>query len=206
MDGIMVRKTISFTVICLLGISILTSCGENEKESDKSWNVFKEAVEQDGENHPREVSVSDLKELFSNKSELMISLVRMCEDNPAIRRVGINDDAVSFYGKGHTSSDFMQVAGKTKSTLFELSASSVECGRRGDFDGNPLAVVSFVMYASGLSVSGSSLGIIYRTEWSRKNNPITKQNIESMGYTELAKEGWYVFENDDQRVSQLDNQ
>lgn len=188
----MLRKTIRFIVFSLLGMSVLSGCGENE--SDKSWQIFKEAVELEGENPPKEVNISDLVELFSNKSMLMIDLVAMCEDNPAIRRVGIKEDAVSFYGE-HYSSDLQYVVDDTKSTLFELSASSVDCGRRGDFDGNPLAVVSIVMYASGLSVSGSSLGIIYRTEWSRKNNPTTKQTIELRGYNELTKDGWYVFEN-----------
>lgn len=191
----MLSRTISIVIkfLCLSGLSILSAC--NDSEGGKNWSIFSEAIEQEMEKSPRELSVSNLVELFSNKHMLMMGVVATCKNNPAIRRVGIKNGAVSFYGKGNLASDFESVVDTTKSALSELTASSVDCGRRGDFEGNPLAVVSFVMYSSGLSISGSSLGVVYKTEWSRNNNPITEEQIKSRGYMELDKEGWYVYRN-----------
>lgn len=181
------------TLLCLFGLLILSACSESE--GGKDWNVFSETIEQEMEQPPRKVSISNLIRLFSNKHILMMKLVTVCENNPAIRRVGAKDGAVTFYGAGHSHSDYESIINMTKAVLSEIEASSIDCGRRGDFEENPLAVVSFVMYASGLSVSGSSLGIVYKTEWSRKNNPITEAQVKSRGYTELDKAGWYAYKN-----------
>ncbi len=178
-------------IFLLMSLPGVYACGKGDE--GKSWNFFTEAIEQERAQHSRRPSVAGLIELFSKKNKLMIDIVAACESNPAIRRVGVKDGAVSFYDQAYSYSDFKPVIDAIRLALLELSASSVECGRRGDFEGNPLSVVSFVMYSSGLSVSGSLMGILYRTEWSKNNNPITSDQIESRGYIELSKEGWYVY-------------
>ncbi len=194
MVGIMLRacNTI-FKVLCLLSLSSLSGCADNE--DDRKWGVFSEAIEREIEQPQKEVNISDLIDLFLNKHRLMMSVVATCETNPKIRRIGIKDGSTSFYGKSFSGPEFETATDSTRLALSELSSSSVSCGRRGDFDGDPLAIVSFVMYASGISVSGSSLGILYRTEWSRTNNPVTKEQVKARGHTALPKEGWYVYKN-----------
>lgn len=187
----MQSKTIRGVMVVTALYLALSAC--NESEHGKGWEIFSEAVEQEMKQSSKKISISNLIELFLNKHILMTELVTMCQNNPAIRRVGLKDEAVSFYGAGNSSSDYKLIIETTKSLLSEVSALSIDCGRRGDFEEKPLAVVSLVMYASGLSVSGTSLGFVYRTNWSRINNPITEEQIKSRGYTELDKYGWYVY-------------
>jgi hypothetical protein len=180
-------------VLCLSFFSALSAC--NESEGGKSWNIFSEAIEHEMERSPKELSISNLEESFAKNYVLMMEMVDICEKNPAIRRIGAKDGKVSFYGEGHSPSDFETVIDTARSLLSVFSASAVDCGRRGDVEGNPLAVVSFLVYSSGLSISGSSSGIVYKTDWSRKSNPISEEEIQSRGYTDLDKEGWYVYKN-----------
>lgn len=183
--------SIIFEVICLISLVVLSACSEDK--SSKSWSVFGSAIQQELEQLPKEKSISELVDVFSVKYALLIKIVAICEDNPAIRRVGIKSGEVSFYGKELELPDFESVVDVTRAVLTDLAALSVDCGRRGDFDGNPLAVVSFVMHSSGLSVSGGSSGFVYKTEWSRNKKPITAAQIESWKYTKLDKQGWYIY-------------
>lgn len=90
----------------------------------------------------------------------------------------------------------MKAAVKTmEKPLTTITASSVACGRRGDYKNNPLAGVSFVVYVVGLSISGGELKSIgYKTDWQRNHQVLTDEEIKKRGFTKLDKPGWYIYE------------
>ena len=178
----------------LLLLLLILGCDDSPANSDKSWVIFKDAINKELEAGPKEFDLDGLKNSFSRHFESLQDVVRACSDNPDLRRIGRSANDVSYYKGVSSVDDFNSLVISIQKKLAEIGASSVSCGRRGDFEDNPLAIVSFVMSASGLSVSGSSKGFFYSTEWSQKNNPASEAIFESRGYTQLGIDGWYIYE------------
>ncbi len=130
----------------------------------------------------------------------MENVVSLCDQHSAIQRIGV-DGSISYYGHP-AESDIRAIdpiANAMRVTLSTIGASSLRCGRRGGFDGSPLSNVSFVMYATGLSVSGQIKSINYFTDWERQNNPITEKSIQEKGFKPLNRLGWYIYESTDKK-------
>ena len=141
---------------------------------------------------PREVTVEDMQEMFAEHRDVMMGIVQTCEEYPRINRIYV-DEGDEFYGEGEVGLELTTVVESVRSSLAEIPASQVICGRRHNVEGNPLSVVSFVVYAIGLSVSGTLKTIDYRTEWLQISSPLTWDQMQRRGYIEMLDEGWYIY-------------
>ena len=141
---------------------------------------------------PPEVTVEDMGEMYAEHPEVMMSIVHVCEGHPRIYRI-YADEGVEYYGEGEVGLELTTVVNSVRSSLAEIPASQVICWRRHNVEGTPLSAVSFVVYAAGLSVSGTLKRIDYRTEWLLKSSPLTWDQMISRGYIEMLDEGWYIY-------------
>ena len=169
-------------------ISCIAGCGEYS--ANPSWQLFNQAI--DDREDKVEISTEELKAIFDTKRALMEEVVFQCTKQPAIRRIG--GDSVSYYGEAPApeNEEMAEAIKSIKDSLIALDASSASCGRRGDYENDPLAVVTLVFSSSGLSVSGSSTRIVYRTEWSMLNSNNDETRLEEYGHIPLDVKGWYI--------------
>jgi hypothetical protein len=138
---------------------------------------------------------SDLERIFVGRSAHLKEGVELCEKYPAIRRIGSNNEEdVSYYKGVPLPLGLASDVTAFRKILIDIPASSLHCGRRGDYEGDPLATVTFVVYSVGLSVSGSSMSIMYSTPWSRQHNPWTEEQRVQHGYRALEAPSWYAVE------------
>jgi len=142
---------------------------------------------------PREVTVEDMQEIFAEHRALMVSIVQTCEEYPRIYRVYAENGTDDYYGEGEASLELSGVVESVRGKINEIPASQIICWRQNNVEGNPLSAVSFVVYAAGLSVSGTLKTIDYRTEWLQKSNPLTSDQMTKRGYIEILDKGWYVY-------------
>ena len=138
---------------------------------------------------------AELEQMFARHADRMKESVRLCSEYPEIRWVGPPDQEADYYQGVTLSADVAKAVAMLQQALVEIPAYSIHCGRRGDYEDRPLAVVTFVVYASGISVSGSSVVIIYSTPWSNEHNPWTEEERRDKGYKALGQPGWYTVEN-----------
>lgn len=140
----------------------------------------------------REVTVEDMREMFTEHRDLMMHIVQTCEEYPRIRKIYVEEGEEYFYGSGETGMEMVAVLESIRARMTKIPASSVSCFRPHNIDGKPLATVSFVVYAVGLSVSGTLKAIDYRTLWSQNNAPLTEEQMEKREYIGQLDKGWYI--------------
>ena len=190
----MAKRTTSFALYSILCVELLLLIGCDNSNNEKSWHFFDKMIEKELSGK-KKLDTNLIENVFVENVEIMRKMVDLCEKHPVIRRVGSMQEEVSYYGNNFNENQHseQQIVAKMRDYLDQIGSSSVSCMRRGDFVENPLAVVSFVMYRSGLSVSGELVSIVYRTNWSHENNKVSEKELQSRGYKSLGKPRWYMF-------------
>lgn len=141
----------------------------------------------DGEKRP---SHDEVVQIFSKQSAVMKEVVELCAKFPTLSRVGPAHEEPSFYKDVPQAEGIADAIKIIRQSLVKIPALSVNCERMGDVEGNPLAIVQFFIYATGPSVSGSSISIYYVTPWGNRNLP----HRDEVGEARLSEPGWYVVE------------
>lgn len=185
MGGTMLKQFMEIKLLLTFSFafSILIGCS---KASDDSNNLPKLAHNQMSHGEA-EIVVAERKEIFEQ-------LVKACEKYPSLRGVGPEGSRERLYKTlGEPSIEFKSDLDKYREQLLSISALDLKCGRRGDFENNPLVSVSIIFHVSGLSVSGEMIGIVYFTDFSRKNGKFKDIELESMGYKKIENTNWYYY-------------
>ncbi|SDS21705.1 hypothetical protein SAMN05216198_1457 [Halopseudomonas litoralis] len=184
-------KTINRMLFLFIIISLMTMSGCEEPQNKKSWKIFNEAL---NEEKIKEVPPRNLEETIDIMLPELQSVVGICEKNAEINRVSSKDEPTSYYKNVHSSKELDAAIKLIKEKLEKVGALSVSCGRRGDYKENPLSTVSFVMHASGLSVSGHLESIVYITSWTLSlPGALTNEELGDRGFTPSKKQGWYIY-------------
>lgn len=194
----MLRKIINFQRYTVPFIFLLAVSGCGDSGNGASWKLLREAALKEKSEYKRDVSTKDLEKTFLNYFNAMENIVSLCDQYPAIQRVGA-DGSISYHGRP-AELDIRAldpIVSSMRSTLSTIGASSLRCDRRGGVDGHPLSNVSFVMYAVGLSVSGQIKTIGYFTDWERQHSPLRDRGFQKQGFKPLNKPGWYIYESKD---------
>ncbi|WP_412503231.1 hypothetical protein [Shewanella chilikensis] len=163
--------------------SILIGCS---KASEDSNDLAKLAHSQ--------MSHGEAEMVVAERKEIFEQLVKACEKYPSLRSVGPEDGRERLYKtSGEPSKEFKSDLDKYREQLLSISALELKCGRRGDFENNPLVSVSIIFNVSGLSVSGEMISIVYFTDFSKKNGKFKDVELESMGYKKIENTNWYYY-------------
>lgn len=145
---------------------------------------------------PPEITVEDMRGMFAEHRGVMEDIVQTCEEHPRINRIYAEDGEEDYYGEGEVGPELAVAIESVRVQMREISASLVTCSRWHNVENKPLGVVSFVVYAAGLSVSGVLRKISYRTEWSQNHSQLSKEMLEERGYHNLPEAGWYIYDSE----------
>ena len=181
-------------ILLVVGFSVLSGCSVYEHEERYFEGVIEDFVLFGyglwNRITTREVTVEEVREIFAEHQDVMMSIVQTCEQYPGINI--ISTKYTYFPGEDEVGPEMAAVLELIRSKMAEIPASKVVCARWQNIGTKPLGGVSFVVYAGGLSRSGKSKSIVYRTEWLQKNSPLTEEQLDSHGYIELLDKGWYI--------------
>jgi hypothetical protein len=132
-------------------------------------------------------SEADMRKLFIKNHDVLKKLIATCEQTPKLRRVRLEGDT-----EGFDTNENSEIIIKIREEMESAQLIGLHCERLYNFVDNPLAGVSFILFASGLSVSGVSQGIYYETDKMRELFPSTNNDMFSE-YEPLNIKGWSLY-------------
>lgn len=136
------------------------------------------------------MSNNELEEYFLKyKSELKY-LVGICEQYPALKRV---EKSKSLYYSKNPSIEVKKTIKRIQSIVAKLKIDNIQCSRSDMVLNNQLLGVFFVLYSSGLGISGEGQLISYDTKRFLDSLPNHKKaNISWRTIFPLSEEGWSI--------------
>jgi hypothetical protein len=172
MGGIMLGKTLlNFKILILCICITCVSCDLNERNSDKLSKV-------------------EINKLFFEKRSDFNLVVDFCENNSNVRYVDKLN--YSLFDEEYQDDELEKNLRLVRESLRKINGLSLKCGRRADYDGNPLSVVEISVYSQGISVSGIGQKIIFYTDWTYINNASrTDEQRKLDGEVPIGPKGWF---------------
>lgn len=127
-----------------------------------------------------------VKNFFEENRTALDSYVQFCNENPAVTWLGANKDEVdfAFQQQGVNTKDVEVI----RKSLRQFDIRSIRCGRDRRLPNPPLHAVWVPLYSVGISVSGSTRGVLYSAGPQEKNH----SRLEIGEYVSLGEDGWYI--------------
>ncbi len=171
----MQTNNVNYLIIFIFSI-LLSGC---------SYLEFILGAVKEGIENKEPYTVAEIRQIYSENYEILNDLILICEQTPQLRRIRL---------KGETervdNNVFSELIAQIRKKMISARVIGLKCGRFYDLPGEPLVGVSFSVFSSGLSISGTSQYIHYETEKMRELYPVRKNDD-----VELEKEGWSIVNN-----------
>jgi hypothetical protein len=167
---IMVRGSLLNALIIFL-LVLLSGCGDEKFGGSDSL-----------------LSDVSIEELYFSNKDAVKSLVDFCVSNPSVKWLGVNSERVSLSTVLNLKPDIAAVI-EARNTVANIGGQSLVCSRNWQDLDYPLLAVMVSLDNIGISVSGSSKGIIYFFKFGDHVDSMIKTgSLKSLG-----DEGWYIY-------------
>jgi len=163
-------KQIIFSIIGTVAILIFIFFYSKNTELDKMTN-------------------QEIRDYFYKNKKDLDKIIDFCTNYPSLKRV--DREEIKFYKK-NVSKETKDIAHNIQTIIKSIKIDSIECSRLKEILNNNLLGVSFLLYSSGIGVSGEGQFLEYNTKQSRKYQKEHKP-IDIPWQTEVPiEDGWVI--------------
>ncbi|MDG5499643.1 hypothetical protein [Marinobacter sp. BGYM27] len=136
-------------------------------------------------------SDSSVKYLYQKNHSVLNGFVEFCRNNPGVKWLSDGRDEIDLSTLLSAKPDPAVLSG-IRNDLSNVGALSLSCTRDWSMTNYPLVAVTVPLYGVGVSVSGSSKGIMHFAHVSE----FVQRKTEKGELKSLGEEGWYIYSAD----------